>query len=377
MNNNNPYAQTSTLQWWQPAGPAALEELLTWRRMLHDSKKSLVTTNGCFDLLHAGHIQFLQAARALGDALVIGLNDDESTSRLKGPGRPFLPAVERAAMLAALRCVDHVVIFGGLLPLDFIELIKPDLHIKGGDYCAEKLPETETVQRNGGKVQILPLHGDWSTSALVHRLKTASESQAENARGGQSDGIPAVIESLLAGSNILRQTAYQLGEQIQRAADLLIGVLKAGHKILVCGNGGSAADAQHFAAELVVRYLHDRQALPALALTTDTSILTAVSNDTAFERAFARQVLAFGQPGDLLIALSTSGTSQNVLQAIEAASERGIPVIGFTGAKTSPMHSMVDLCLAIPSQYTPHIQQAHMAILHILCDKIEQAFLVS
>jgi D-sedoheptulose 7-phosphate isomerase len=156
------------------------------------------------------------------------------------------------------------------------------------------------------------------------------------------------------------------------AADALLTALGAGRKVLVCGNGGSAADAQHVAAELVGRFVRERRAFPALALTTDTSILTAIGNDYGFERVFARQVEAHGQAGDVLVAISTSGGSANVLAAVETARSRGLVTIGLTGRDGGALGRAVDVHLNVPSPSTARVQEVHITTLHVLCDLVEQ-----
>ncbi len=166
-----------------------------------------------------------------------------------------------------------------------------------------------------------------------------------------------------------------LGPVVVAAAALLICALKSGHKILLCGNGGSAADAQHIAAELTGRYeVPSRRALPALALTTDSSALTAISNDLGFKHVFARQIEALGQPGDVLVALSTSGRSANVIAAVDSARSRGIRTIGLLGGDGGDLRVQVDHPIVIPSHDTPHIQEMHITIGHILCGLIDDAF---
>lgn len=150
-----------------------------------------------------------------------------------------------------------------------------------------------------------------------------------------------------------------------------VNTLQQGGKILLCGNGGSAADAQHLAAEFVVRFRENRRALAALALTTDTSALTACGNDFSFDEIFSRQVEALGKQEDVLIAISTSGNSPNVVQAVRAAKEMSIPVIGITGKKESSMTSMCDICLRVPSEVTARIQEVYMLVGHILCGLVE------
>ncbi|MBE7558206.1 SIS domain-containing protein [bacterium] len=145
-----------------------------------------------------------------------------------------------------------------------------------------------------------------------------------------------------------------------------------GRQVLACGNGGSAADAQHFVAELVGRMSRDRRALPALSLASDPSNLTALSNDYGFERVFARQVEALGAPGDVLLAITTSGRSRNVLAALETARQAGLPTILLTGA--DPSQPAADIVIAVPSRHTQRVQEVHMAILHSLCERIEAHF---
>jgi D-sedoheptulose 7-phosphate isomerase len=156
------------------------------------------------------------------------------------------------------------------------------------------------------------------------------------------------------------------------AADALLTALGAGRKVLVCGNGGSAADAQHFAAELVGRYARERRAWPALALSTDTSALTAIGNDYGFDRVFARQVDAHGQAGDVLVAISTSGGSANVLAAIETARARGLVTIGLTGRDGGALGRAVDVHVNVPSPSTARVQEVHITLLHVLCDLVER-----
>lgn len=162
-----------------------------------------------------------------------------------------------------------------------------------------------------------------------------------------------------------------LHAQLVEAVGLCVGALRAGRKLLFAGNGGSAADAQHWAGELVSRFYYDRPGLSAIALTTDTSILTAIGNDYGYDYVFARQVEALGQQGDVLIAISTSGNSRNIVRAIDAARERHMAVIGFTGQGGGHMAGACDLCFRVPSGETPRIQEGHEALGHMLCALIE------
>jgi len=164
----------------------------------------------------------------------------------------------------------------------------------------------------------------------------------------------------------------KIAPDVINAGKLIIKAIKAGNKILICGNGGSAADAQHFAAELVGRFERERKALPAIALTTDTSILTAVGNDYGYESIFYRQIEAIGKPGDVMIGISTSGNSRNVILAMEAAKDRGVKSIGLLGCDGGTLASNVDMAVIVPHSVTARIQEAHIFIIHFWCALIEK-----
>jgi D-sedoheptulose 7-phosphate isomerase len=171
----------------------------------------------------------------------------------------------------------------------------------------------------------------------------------------------------------LEHTVEQNWEVIGRIADAFVRCFQQGNKVLICGNGGSAADAQHVAAEMVNQFKLDRAALPTIALTTDTSILTCIGNDRAFEFIFSRQVQALGKPGDLLVGISTSGSSRNIQRALKMARGLGMITIGFTSEKGGrKMASLCDLFLVVPSPDTARIQECHLFVWHHLCNTIEQ-----
>jgi len=163
-----------------------------------------------------------------------------------------------------------------------------------------------------------------------------------------------------------------LAECVSKAVDMIISSLAAGGQLLVAGNGGSAADAQHIVAELTGRFLRDRRPLRALALHANTSALTAVGNDYGFEHVFARELSAHARPGDVLLAISTSGSSENVIRAIEVARQNRVVVIGLTGESGGRMRTACDLCLCIPSRSTPRIQEMHILIGHTICEFLEE-----
>ena len=175
------------------------------------------------------------------------------------------------------------------------------------------------------------------------------------------------VLNAVATDTTLHSTLIEVAEKTAHA-------MRTGHKLLVAGNGGSAADAQHIVAEFVSRLIHDRPALRAIALTTDSSILTAVGNDYGYECVFARQIEALGQPGDVFLAISTSGNSPNILRALELAHSSGILTVGLTGESGGRMAKLCDYCLRIPSSVTMNIQEAHLALEHIFCLLVEQVY---
>jgi D-sedoheptulose 7-phosphate isomerase len=177
---------------------------------------------------------------------------------------------------------------------------------------------------------------------------------------------PAINESVRT-----LESLKNLEREVTRAADLIEQCLRAGNKLLVCGNGGSAAEASHFATELVVRFANDRRAFPAICLASDSGILTAAGNDYGFDEIFARQVAAFGVPGDVLICLTTSGKSKNLVRALQEAAARQMKTIVFLGRDGGSTVGIADLDLVVKSDSTARVQEAHQLLLHVLCETIE------
>ncbi len=170
----------------------------------------------------------------------------------------------------------------------------------------------------------------------------------------------------------LERTVSIYEDRILLAAETISSCLASGNKVLLCGNGGSASDCQHIAAEFVNRFRLERRPLPAIALTTDTSILTAIANDYSFDEVFKKQVEALGSLGDVLIAISTSGNSKNVVGALEKAKEKGIVTIGFTGREKCRMDKLCDIIIKVESKDTPRIQEVHIFLGHVICDMVER-----
>ncbi len=326
-----------------------------------------VFTNGCFDLIHPGHLDLLTRARDLGDRLIVGINSDESVRKIKGPGRPFMDQESRREILLALRVVDQVEIFDEPTPEDLIVRLKPDVLVKGGDWRPEEIIGADFVLANGGKVFSLPLKDGYSSTRIVETIRGVDEIETDDQLSEST-----VLRSLEQHLEVFHKTLSTLSGPITGCYDLLRETFERGNKVLICGNGGSAADAQHLAAEFVGRYEIERRALPAVALTTDTSALTAIANDYDFDKVFARQVDALAVPGDCLIAISTSGNSPNVIAAVMAARKRGCKVIGMTGAAGKKLASLSDAAILAPSERTARVQEVHITVAHIWCEMIEE-----
>jgi D-sedoheptulose 7-phosphate isomerase len=180
----------------------------------------------------------------------------------------------------------------------------------------------------------------------------------------------AIVEE---SARLKREFFETEAESVLQAGRMLASALSSGKKVLAFGNGGSAADSQHFAAELVNRFRSDRPALAAIALTTDTSILTSIANDSDYESVFSRQVEALGAPGDVAVAISTSGSSPNVLKAVEVARARGLKTLGLAGRDGGKLAKVVDLALTVPHRETARIQEVHALLIHLFCEMIDDA----
>ena len=205
-------------------------------------------------------------------------------------------------------------------------------------------------------------------------LSSTPSVDSNTSKLGTSNPTRLLAESLKEHLETFQALIENTLTDIERSGQLICEALRNGRKVLICGNGGSAADAQHIAAELVGRYEKNRRSFPAIALTTDTSALTAVSNDYGFDEVFARQVAGLAQSGDVLVAISTSGKSQNVLNAVQKARELGCVTIALTGAGSEPLASTCDVAVVVPAQRTSRIQEAHITIGHLWCEMVDEPF---
>jgi len=181
-----------------------------------------------------------------------------------------------------------------------------------------------------------------------------------------------IISELQASAQVKLQLAESGTDKIMEIVDLLVSTLGRGGKVLLCGNGGSAADAQHLAAELLGKFKMERKALPAISLTVNTSALTAIANDYAYDDVFSRLVEALGVEGDILLGISTSGKSKNVVRAMEAAHDKGMKTVAFVGRTPGTVGENADICLCIPSDDTPRVQESHITAGHIICGLVER-----
>lgn len=332
-----------------------------------------VFTNGCFDIIHPGHIELLRQSRALGTKLIVGINSDDSVRKIKGGSRPLMSEKDRAEILLNLQSVDEVRIFNELTPEKLIREIKPDVLVKGGDWRKNEIIGADFVESRGGKVFSIPLKKGYSSSSLISAM--VNQSQTSEKPGKSRSGSSGLIEKSLSDHiKLFQEILLKERENIEECAGLIFETLENKNKILICGNGGSAADAQHIATEFVGRFETERKALPAIALTTDTSLLTALTNDYDFEMVFSRQIEALGKPGDLLIAISTSGKSPSIISAVMTARKIGCKVLGMTGANGKKLSSLSDKSLMIPDTRTARIQEAHITVAHIWCEIIDSKY---
>ena len=202
----------------------------------------------------------------------------------------------------------------------------------------------------------------------MSRTALQTETQVES-----TTQLQAVISQRIEASIAVKQRLLRHTEICAEVAERIIRAFRRGNKVLLFGNGGSAADAQHIAAEFVGRFYLDRPALPAQALTVNTSSLTAIGNDYAYDQIFSRQIEAFGQAGDVAIGISTSGNSRNVIEALRAAKRKDMVAVGLTGESGGQLKAEVDYCICVPSRDTPRIQEAHILVGHVLSELVEQA----
>ena len=318
-------------------------------------------------MLHPGHVDLLRRAKALGDRLVVGINSDRSVRAIKGAGRPVFSQDDRKALLLGLESVDEVIVFDEQTPERLIEQLAPNVLVKGGDWSAEEIVGSDFVLQKGGEVFSLPLVEGYSSTRVIDSMNGSGRAESVV----KADVVSA---SLAEHKETFEAVIESITDDIRATGDLLVDTFRRGRKVLVFGNGGSAADAQHLAAEFVGRYETERVSLPAIALTTDTSALTAIGNDYGFDRVFVRQVESLASEGDCIVAISTSGNSPNVIAAVMEGRRRGAKVIGMTGAGGKKLAALCDASILVPASRTARVQEAHITICHIWCEMVDAAF---
>ena len=301
-------------------------------------------------------MRLLTEARRGGDLLVVGLNSDSSVRRLKGEGRPILSAADRAQVLGGLDAVDFVVVF---------DEDTPDAIIRG----AQAADAREGGRLHGG------LRGRRAVRAFLRRGRRPDSSRRRTLDlvDGRAPERRALMRAYFDDlATLVTGASLSIGPAVDQAARLVADAALSSRTTFAFGNGGSATQAQHFVAELVVRYKDDRPALPAVALTADIAILTACANDYDYSVIFARQIEALGKPGDVAVGFTTSGKSPNVLKALEAARARGLATIMLTGEKGRAEAARWDVGIVVPSTETAHVQELHLAALHLMCRFVDE-----
>lgn len=359
----------------------SLDKAITLRNKFRTESKKVVMTNGCFDLLHRGHIELLTEARSLGDILFVAVNSNQSIKELKGLGRPFIDEEDRIFMLSALSCVDYVLLFDELTPIGIISKLIPDILTKGSDWKVNEIVGRDVVESSGGQVIVInrPMVNDgspkYSTTKILQKIKPLliNNSAFTNELSGLNIKNDLVLHRFIESIETTKETAKNISEKINQSANIIVSSLQKNQKILVCGNGGSASQSEHFVAELVCKFNKYRNPLAAISLTTNTSNLTAIANDINYESIFSRQVEAIGSKHDILIAISTKGESKNIINALKVARESGLITIGLLGCSGGKMKELVDFPIIVPSNNIARIQEIHITIGHIIVEIIEEA----
>ena len=334
--------------------------------LLKAQGKSVVLTNGCFDILHRGHIEYLRQSAALGDALVVAINDDASVNSLKGPGRPVNGQNDRAELVASLRFVDAVTVFPGPRLTKEILTLAPDVYTKGGDYTLETLDveEKEALLEIDAQIKILPFVSGYSSSRLANLPKSPEVNSVTPANFSNARGE---LQTALAKSE-------QLDAAVIEAECLLLDCLRGGRSVFTCGNGGSAACAAHLTEELIGKFRSKRRAMPSICLNADVTALTCIANDFGYEKVFSRSIEALGKPGDLLIAFSTSGSSENIVSVLKTARQMQINTLLLTGGDGGSAQSIADKSIVMPTSSSARVQELHTLILHSWLERIDQEF---
>ena len=314
-------------------------------------KLTTVFTNGCFEILHLGHLHLLRKAKSLSDELIVGLNSDKSFEKLRGR-KPFRNQVDREVMLLHTKYVNDVIIFDEERPDNLIKKLRPDIIVKGGDWEGKLEIEKELVKEWGGKVIAIPRLSDYSTTNIISDIQKSCF--PEN-------------EYMKLHCETIKKLEEKYKNTIKEIIDVIFKSFKRGGKLVICGNGGSAADAIHLAGEFMCI------GLPAIALTENISAVTSMGNDVSYEYIFHNLLIPFLDRKDVLLLLSTSGKSKNILRAALEGQRVKCKTITFTGQNPSPI--LVDnssYTIQIPSTITEIVQEVYFMINHMIYKTIRE-----
>jgi len=318
-----------------------------------------VFTNGCFDILHLGHIKLLRYAKSQGDTLIVGVNSDASVKRLKGASRPINDEISRIELLKSLKIVDEVIIFHEDTPLEVIKKVKPDVIVKGGDYSAQEVVGSDLVK----KVLIFPIEEGHSTSNIVAKCN----------KNLKLSPTYTLDQYILNSISSLELSAQEISTKSALIASKILATHKNGGTVYIFGNGGSAADSSHFAAELSIRYKSNRTPISAISLNSCIPSLTACSNDFSYDEIYERQLGAHLRKKDMVIGITTSGTSKNVLKALSFSTTKlSHEKIWLLTGNTYTLNDKYSIFRAFSSE-TAITQQIHMVLIHLICEHIDTA----
>lgn len=333
---------------------------------------TLVFTNGCFEVIHPGHVDFLARARALGDRLVVGVNSDASVRAIRGPGRPLVPQEDRVAVLHGLRSVDDVVIFNEPTPAQVIDTLRPDVLVKGGDWEEDLIVGAADVRARGGRILSLPLHGGYSTTRLVERIRASTVTHTIDPleRRAPTGVVRRSIEDHLEAMVRLLEDAHGA---IVSAAEAIVTAMREGGRIVLSADRGSASNAEHIAAELAGRIDTERRPVPIPGAPLSRATIAAIAREDGDDPVLARQLEGQATAGDVVIVISTSVGSANLLRTAMAARQLGCLTIALAGLHAQRLASLCDLSVIVPTGHTSRVQEAHLVVGHIWCELVNAA----
>lgn len=317
-----------------------------------------VFTNGCFDILHPGHIDLLQRAKELGDRLIVAINSDASVSQIKGSGRPIVDQASRKAVLLGLRSVDEVHIFDELTPERIIKQIKPDVLVKGGDWRADEIIGADFVVENGGKVVSLPLLNGYSSTRVLERI--LSERVSNPTLDGHGTGkIETSISEHIEVFNLLLDGSL---EAIGDCAEIILETFRSDNRMVICSEDAGSATAHYCASIMGEWYDNGQRPLPMMIVKPDGST-PRISGDS--EGALYGQVDSFPAPGDCLIVISSNRESDNLIGTVMDARRNNCKIVSLVGSEGKKIASLSHAAVMIPSLNIRRIQEACIAIIHI------------